>query len=74
MTAASESQPPASGQTRCPICERRPPDEAEFRRYRPFCSQRCRQVDLLRWVDGRYAIVQELRMDEEQLSEDTGVD
>jgi endogenous inhibitor of DNA gyrase (YacG/DUF329 family) len=35
----------------CPIC-RRPatPD------YRPFCSRRCANVDLQRWLTGRYAI------------------
>jgi endogenous inhibitor of DNA gyrase (YacG/DUF329 family) len=26
----------------------------------PFCSKRCKQVDLLRWCDGRYAVVNEL--------------
>jgi uncharacterized protein len=26
----------------------------------PFCSQRCKQVDLLRWWDGRYAVVDPL--------------
>ncbi|MGQ0633875.1 MAG: DNA gyrase inhibitor YacG [Planctomycetaceae bacterium] len=26
----------------------------------PFCSPRCRQVDLLRWCDGRYSIVESL--------------
>ncbi len=25
-------------------------------RYRPFCSARCRMVDLKRWLDGGYAI------------------
>ncbi len=25
-------------------------------RYRPFCSQRCADVDLARWLGGRYAI------------------
>lgn len=73
MTAASESPPPGTS-PRCPICERRPPDEAEFRRFRPFCSQRCQQVDLMRWVDGRYAIVQDLQMDEEQFSDGTSID
>lgn len=24
--------------------------------FRPFCSQRCADVDLGRWLDGRYAI------------------
>jgi len=35
----------------CPSC-RRPRDA----RYRPFCSARCRDVDLGRWLDGSYAI------------------
>jgi endogenous inhibitor of DNA gyrase (YacG/DUF329 family) len=26
----------------------------------PFCSERCRQVDLLRWSKGQYAIVEPL--------------
>jgi hypothetical protein len=35
----------------CPIC-RRPAEEA----YRPFCSKRCADVDLHRWLTGAYAI------------------
>lgn len=39
----------------------------------PFCSKRCREVDLLRWSKGTYAIVEPLekrpdlmdRLDEE---------
>lgn len=31
----------------------------------PFCSERCRKIDLFRWFDGRYAIVEKLT--EEQL-------
>jgi endogenous inhibitor of DNA gyrase (YacG/DUF329 family) len=36
---------------KCPNCER--PTETEFR---PFCSKRCADVDLARWVNGSYAI------------------
>ena len=36
---------------KCPTCER--PTETEFR---PFCSKRCADVDLARWVNGSYAI------------------
>lgn len=36
----------------CPIC-----DVAEVRpSFRPFCSAHCARVDLLRWLDGHYAI------------------
>lgn len=38
----------------CPICGR----EAE-RRYRPFCSRRCADVDLGRWMTGGYAVPSE---------------
>lgn len=35
----------------CPICGKPAAD-----RYRPFCSARCADVDLNRWLSGRYAI------------------
>jgi uncharacterized protein len=35
----------------CPICSR--PAEPKFR---PFCSPRCADVDLGRWLTGAYAI------------------
>jgi len=35
----------------CPVCKK--PTEAD---YRPFCSRRCADVDLNRWMSGRYAI------------------
>ena len=37
--------------SKCPICGR--PPEPEFR---PFCSRRCADLDLQRWLSGRYAI------------------
>ncbi|WP_298430802.1 DNA gyrase inhibitor YacG [uncultured Jannaschia sp.] len=35
----------------CPICEK-PTTPA----YRPFCSKRCADVDLGRWLNGSYAV------------------
>ena len=35
----------------CPICGR--PAAA---RLRPFCSKRCADIDLHRWLSGRYAV------------------
>lgn len=35
----------------CPICGK--PAQPD---YRPFCSKRCADVDLQRWLSGRYAI------------------
>jgi endogenous inhibitor of DNA gyrase (YacG/DUF329 family) len=35
----------------CPICSK-PPDA----KFAPFCSKRCADVDLSRWLRGGYAI------------------
>lgn len=35
----------------CPIC-----DQPGAEKYRPFCSKRCADVDLARWLRGEYAI------------------
>ncbi len=40
---------------RCPTC-RGPTTLARQNRHRPFCSERCRLMDLGGWLDGRYAI------------------
>jgi endogenous inhibitor of DNA gyrase (YacG/DUF329 family) len=45
-------KPKEEGRVRaCPTCGK-PPEE----KFRPFCSARCRDVDLHRWLSGRYAI------------------
>ena len=45
----------------CPICNK---DSVE--RYKPFCSARCADVDLARWMGGRYAIPAEDPPDAEE--------
>ncbi len=40
----------------CPVCKR--PTHSE---YRPFCSRRCADADLGRWLSGAYAIPTEER-------------
>ncbi|URF47666.1 DNA gyrase inhibitor YacG [Dinoroseobacter shibae] len=45
----------------CPIC-RKPTLHA----YRPFCSKRCSDVDLGRWLTGGYAIPSEREEDDEE--------
>jgi uncharacterized protein len=40
---------------RCVLCHRQPQNE----RWRPFCSERCRNEDLARWTDGRYRVAGE---------------
>lgn len=44
----------------CPICKK--PAAAG---YRPFCSRRCADVDLARWMRGSYAIASDEPLDEE---------
>jgi len=39
------------GQAKCPICGS--PAQTDFR---PFCSRRCADVDLGRWLKGAYVI------------------
>jgi len=42
---------------RCPICSREFVAESlDAHPSFPFCSPRCRLVDLGRWIDGSYAI------------------
>ena len=36
----------------CPICRKKPVTPE----YRPFCSKRCADIDLGRWMSGSYRI------------------
>jgi endogenous inhibitor of DNA gyrase (YacG/DUF329 family) len=38
--------------TVCVYCRRRPIEE----RWRPFCSERCKLLDLASWADGTYRV------------------
>jgi hypothetical protein len=49
----AQSEPPTPA-GKCPICGR-----ATDQQYRPFCSRRCTDVDLSRWLRGAYAIPDE---------------
>ncbi|MBT4865473.1 MAG: DNA gyrase inhibitor YacG [Planctomycetaceae bacterium] len=44
----------------CGVCEKDLPADAAAQEFFPFCSERCRNVDLFRWTEGRYAIVEPL--------------
>ena len=46
----------------CPICDK--VLEVEHRHgapYRPFCSERCKMIDLGRWLDGTYRVSEPAR-------------
>lgn len=52
--AANDNKPKAGEKIptlKCPICRR-----ATEEKFRPFCSQRCADVDLSRWLTGVYAV------------------
>ena len=47
-------------QDACPIC-----GKPHVARYRPFCSSRCTEVDLGRWLKGAYRLPTEERPGEQ---------
>jgi len=55
---ASKAQP-------CPICGKPAVPEA-----RPFCSQRCAEIDLGRWLKGNYRIATQERPEDDEAPQD----
>ncbi len=52
----------------CPICKKEVKgSDAEF----PFCSQRCRTIDLGKWASGGYVIASPVKDAEEAIRERT---
>ena len=49
----------------CPMC-----DKDSDKTYRPFCSKRCADLDLGKWMTGSYVIQTSDDEDEDQLSEE----
>ncbi len=52
---------------KCPICGK--PTAAAFR---PFCSRRCADVDLNRWLSGVYAVPVTEDEEEDERRDDSG--
>jgi endogenous inhibitor of DNA gyrase (YacG/DUF329 family) len=48
----------------CPICKK--PTTWEENPWRPFCSERCKLIDLGKWVSEEYRIEGEKTQSEEQ--------
>ena len=40
--------------SKCPICET--PQSPQEHSHRPFCSARCRMIDLGNWLGGSYTV------------------
>ncbi len=47
----------------CPICEKE-----TIKQYRPFCSRRCADVDLGKWLTGAYAVPTQDEDDDDELA------
>ena len=53
----------------CPICAK-----PSVHSFHPFCSIRCANIDLGKWLTGAYAIPSEIGEEDDEFSEDeTGV-
>ena len=72
-------RPPATDWTRigrmdearlCVLCRKHRRDE----RWRPFCSERCRNEDLARWAEGRYRVAGEPVPDEDRPADEDADD
>lgn len=56
----------------CPTCKR-PVDPAPAGRknpFFPFCSERCKLIDLGRWLDGKYQIPAEIADEDQPATDD----
>ena len=54
MNATDDGVIPLPRAARCPICSK-----PASRQHAPFCSGRCRDIDLGRWLKGSYRIATE---------------
>ncbi len=59
---------------RCPICKREIPNAPNDFEWRPFCSKRCKTIDLGNWLGEVYRITRPLGPDDdiEALVDDDG--
>lgn len=54
------TEPPAVPAIPCRTCGRRlPPGGSARNRFFPFCSERCRNLDMGDWLDERYRVAGE---------------
>jgi len=57
---------PRKPKLRCPICKKSAkPTAADF----PFCSERCRLIDLGKWASGEYVISSPAHDSEESIQD-----
>jgi len=66
MNTRSSQSAEAANTRRCPIC-----GKPTVERYRPFCSKRCADVDLNRWLSGHYVVAAAEHDDEAEQPQDS---
>jgi endogenous inhibitor of DNA gyrase (YacG/DUF329 family) len=63
---------------RCPVCRKvidaAIQQESREGNFYPFCSQRCKMVDLGRWLDGNYKIISRLRPEDAEKIDESDAD
>ena len=62
MTPADRSPPPLRAvriETKCPVC-----GKSAEPKYRPFCSKRCADIDLGRWLKEGYRVPTDETLDD----------
>jgi endogenous inhibitor of DNA gyrase (YacG/DUF329 family) len=57
---------------RCPICQKSFDTAAS--KALPFCSERCKQIDLSRWLDERYTLPVDRTEDADESDSTAGTD
>ncbi|MZG29293.1 MAG: DNA gyrase inhibitor YacG [Nitrospinae bacterium] len=48
-----------SKELKCPICKNTAEKDKSKNPFLPFCSERCRTIDLGKWLDGKYVITRD---------------
>jgi len=55
---------------RCPVCRKvidaATREQGRREGFYPFCSRRCKLIDLGQWLDGNYRIVSKLKSEQEE--------
>jgi uncharacterized protein len=49
----------------CPVCK-----QATVPEHKPFCSRGCKDRDLLKWLDGKYAVGGSQEEDSRRIADD----
>ncbi len=70
MAISDRPQPPLRAvrtTAKCPICGKPVDQAAEGQKHRPFCSKRCANIDLGRWLKESYRVPSDDTPTEEDL-------